>query len=100
MKHKLLGAATLAVVALAVVLIGTASAAKPPPPPAVANGCPNGGTFATDPDVGAAATGTTTRTYTFSSWVDKHPVNGVPGLVGYCVFTNTTPTRVMATYDA
>ena len=99
MKHKLLGAAALAVVALSVVLIGTASAAKPPPP-AVANGCPNGGTFAIDPDVGASATGTTTRTYTFSSWVNKGPVAGVPGLIGYCVYTNTTPTTVTATYDA
>jgi len=48
MKYKLLGAAAV-VVALSAVLIGTASAAKPPPPPAVANGCPNGGTFAIDP---------------------------------------------------
>jgi len=98
MKYKLLSAAAVVVVALSAVLIGTASAAKPPPPPAVANGCPNGGTFAIDPDVGASAMGMMIRTYTFSSWVGRNPVGGVPGLIGYCVYTNTSPSKVMAVY--
>jgi hypothetical protein len=98
MKRSIFGAVALAAVAFTVVLIGTASAAKPPP--ATANGCPNGGTYLVDPNVGADFTGTTTRTYTFSSWVDQNPVNGVPGLVGYCVITNQTPTTVTASYDS
>ena len=95
---RILGVTTLAVVALSVVLIGTASAAKSPP--TTASGCPNGGTYLVDPNVGADFTGTTTRTYTFSSWVDQNPVNGVPGLVGYCVYTNQTPTSVTPKYNS
>ena len=96
--RSLFGAVALAAIAVAAVLIGTASAAKPPPPPPPnANGCPNGGTYLVDSDVGASFTGTTTRTYTFHSWVDKNPVGGVPGLVGYCVFTNQAAGAVTAT---
>jgi hypothetical protein len=94
--RSLFGAVALAAIAVTAVLIGTASAAKPPPPPN-ANGCPNGGTYLVDSDVGASFTGTTTRTYTFDSWVDKNPVAGVPGLVGYCVYTNQTAGAVTAT---
>ena len=54
-------------------------------------------TYLVDSDVGASFTGTTTRTYTFHSWVDKNPVGGVPGLVGYCVSTNQTAGTVTAT---
>jgi hypothetical protein len=94
--RRFLGAAALAVVALAIVLVGVASGAKPPPPQN-ANGCPNGGTYLVDSDVGASFTGTTIRTYTFHSWVDKSPVGGVPGLVGYCVYTNQSAGTVTAT---
>jgi hypothetical protein len=90
------GASALAVAALTIFLVGVASAAKPAPPPN-ASGCPNGGTYLVDSDVGASFTGTTTRTYTFHSWVDKNPVGGVPGLVGYCVYTNQTAGTVTAT---
>src|SRR5262245_12935784 len=85
--RRFFGVTALAVFALTLVAVSVASAAKPPPPPN-ASGCPNGGTYVVDPDVGASFTGTTTRTYTFHSWVDKDPVGGVPGLVGYCVYTN------------
>jgi hypothetical protein len=95
MKRKLFGAAALAAVAVTAVLIGTASAAKPTAPNA--SGCPNGGTYLVDSDVGASFAGTTNRTYTFHSWVDKNPVGGVPGLVGYCVYTNQTAGSVTAT---
>jgi hypothetical protein len=94
--RRFFGAAAFAVIALTLVLAGVASAAKPAPPP-TANGCPNGGTYLVDSDVGASFTGTTTRTYTFHSWVDKNPVGGVPGLVGYCVYTNQTAGTVTAT---
>ncbi len=93
--RRILGVTTLVVVALSVVLIGTASAAKPAP--TTASGCPNGGTYLVDPNVGADATGTTTRTYTFHSWVDQNPVNGIPGLVGFCVYANQAAGTVIAT---
>jgi hypothetical protein len=93
--RRLFGAAALAAVVVTAVLIGTAAASKPPPP--TANGCPNGGTYLVDSDVGASFSGTTNRTYTFDSWVDKNPVAGVPGLVGYCVYTNQTAGTVIAT---
>ena len=32
-----------------------------------------------------------TETYTFSSFVNLSPKDGVPGLIEYCVFTNTPP---------
>jgi hypothetical protein len=93
-KRSLFGAVALAAIALSVVLIGSASAAKPP---TVASGCPAGGTFLADPNVGASASGGTTQTYTFNSWVDEHPVGGIPGLVSYCVIANQTPTTVTPT---
>jgi hypothetical protein len=93
-KRSVFGAVALAAIALTVVLVGAASAAKPP---AVASGCPTGGTFLADPNVGASASGTNTQTYTFNSWVNEHPVNGIPGLVSYCVIANQTPTNVAAT---
>lgn len=96
MKRSLFGAVAVAVVALTAVLIGTASAAKPPSA-SNASGCPNGGTYLVDSDVGASFAGDTIRTYTFHSWVDKNPVGGVPGLVGYCVYTNQTAGDVTAT---
>lgn len=93
MKRSLFGAVALAAIALSVVLISSASAAKPP---AVASGCPTGGTYLADPNVGASASGGTTQTYTFNSWVNEHPVSGIPGLVSYCVIANQTPSAVAA----
>ncbi|MEV6315345.1 hypothetical protein [Streptomyces sp. NPDC051776] len=38
-----------------------------------------------------------TSTYTFTSLVNENPANGVPGLVGYCVYPGSTqPTTVTA----
>ena len=39
-------------------------------------------------NVDAYSTGTGVVTYFFSSLEDQNPVNGVPGLVGYCVYTD------------
>ncbi|MFJ3335559.1 hypothetical protein [Streptomyces sp. NPDC086766] len=35
-----------------------------------------------------------TTTYTFYSFTDEHPTNGVPGLVDYCVYPSTRPRTV------
>jgi hypothetical protein len=70
--------------------------AKPTP----TNGCPNGGSWMVDPSVGASATGgPMSWTYSFSSWVDQNPVSGVPGLIGYCVYTDSTADSVTTSYD-
>jgi hypothetical protein len=52
--------------------------------------------FTTASNVGAAFTnsGSTTE-YTFVSLVDESPVNGVPGLAAYCVYTDAAPTSVL-----
>src|SRR5262245_35971643 len=96
--RKYIGAVALAAVALSVVLVGVA-AAKPPAPPATNGGCPTGTTgLPTASNVGAASSGTVTRAYTLSSWANENPVNGVPGLVGYCVYVDKTATAVSASY--
>jgi hypothetical protein len=98
--RRILGVATLAVVALSLVMIGTASAAKPTPP-ATSGGCPNG-SLANYPESGIVGadfevSGSTT-TYQFFS-ADQDPTNGVPGLVGYCVYPGTAPTTVTTTVE-
>ncbi len=88
MKRSLFGAAALAVVALSVVLIGTASAAKPPAPPAPTGNCPSNITnFVAANNVDALHQAPQPSTYFFDSLVNQSPNNGVPGLVGYCVYT-------------
>jgi hypothetical protein len=66
--------------------------------PAVAdiNGCPNGGIGnpQTSNHVAASATvNGNTVTYSFSS-IDANPVDGVPGLIEYCVYSDTQPDSV------
>jgi hypothetical protein len=98
MKRSLFGAVALAAVALSVVFIGSAGAAKPPPP-ASSGGCPNGSlaNYPTSGIVGATfATSGHTTTYKFTSQ-DQSPTNGVPGLVGYCVYVATAPKTVATT---
>ena len=59
--------------------------------------CPSSnalGTFVPATNVGATSSGATTRTYSFVSFVNENPTNGVPGLVGYCVYTNLRPSGV------
>lgn len=50
-------------------------------------------------NVDAYSTGTGTVTYFFSSLEDENSVNGVPGLVGYCVYTDGELTAATATLD-
>lgn len=55
------------------------------------------GQFRTADNVGAAYTvADRTASYTFYSFVDEHPVNGVPGLIQYCVYPPTRPATVRA----
>jgi hypothetical protein len=96
-KRSLFGAVALAAVALSVVFIGSAGAAKPPP--TSSGGCPNGSlaNYPTSGIVGATfATSGQTTTYKFTSQ-DQSPTNGVPGLVGYCVYVATAPKTVTTT---
>jgi hypothetical protein len=75
----------LAFLALALILVQGAV-----PVFADTNGCPatDPSNHATSPNVGATFTvNGNTATYTFSS-VNRNPLNGVPGLIEYCVFPN------------
>src|SRR5512145_1215972 len=95
--RRILGVATLAVVALIFTLVGVASGSPQAKPAPTAN-CPSNITnFVAANNVDAYSTsGTTTTTYFFSSLEDQDPSNGVPGLVGYCVYTD----GVVQTADA
>src|SRR5215510_14711524 len=58
------------------------------------NGCPTGkySTTLTSNLVGATTTvSSNTVTYVFNSFVDRHPVSGVPGLIEYCVYSDAAP---------
>jgi hypothetical protein len=91
----------LAAVGLTFVLSGAASGA-PPAKPTPTKSCPSNlkNILAAD-NVGAFFTvNADTATYTFSSLQPENPVNGLPGLVGYCVYTDTAPIQVKATHDA
>lgn len=90
--------------ALATVVTSAAALAAGPAqarPLAARSGCPApqaAETFATAGNVGASfATSGTTATYSFTSFVDEHPANGVPGLIKYCVYTSPQPSAVNAT---
>jgi hypothetical protein len=48
-------------------------------------------------NVDAHPTGTLIRNYFFDSLVNQNPANGVPGLVGYCVYTDGVVTSASAT---
>src|SRR6266581_4863855 len=49
----------------------------------------------TDNQVGAShTTSGNTATYTFSSFVNEHPVSGSPGLIYYCVYTTPLPASI------
>lgn len=55
------------------------------------------GQFRTGDNVGATYTVSgATASYTFYSFTDEHPVNGVPGLIEYCVYPSTRPATVTA----
>ena len=98
MKRSLFGVAAIAAFALSVVLIGTA-AAKPPAPAAGNNTCPtNPKNLPTANNVGASfADAGLVRTYSFESFTPEAETSaGVPGLVNYCVYTNATPTALVA----
>ena len=86
MRRSIFGAVAFAAVALAVVLSGAASAAKAPP----IKNCPStldGFLAASNVDASFTSVGNTT-TYKFDSLQDQSPSGGVPGLVGYCVYTS------------
>ena len=83
--------------AFAIVGLGVAAPAS-----AASNACPGSNSldnFVLDSNVSAWFTSTTvgsttTFTYKFASIVSESPVNGVPGLVAYCVYTNPAPGSV------
>ena len=82
-------AALAAMSALAVALIGAAPAS------ADLNGCQPSQTIPNrlpSDLVGASfTTSVNTATYTFNSLVDRNPVNGVPGLIEYCIYPGSQP---------
>jgi hypothetical protein len=89
-------AATATATTFAVFGLGVAA-----PAVAASNACPGVNAlsnFVTDANVGAnVASSGGTSTYTFVSIVDEDPVNAVPGLVAYCVYTLTAPQSVSVT---
>src|SRR5215831_7203535 len=83
-KARVLTLTTALVVALALIL-----AQGSRPAFADTNGCPNGGIGnpQTSALVGASfSISGDTATYTFESFFNQHPVDGVPGLIEYCVY--------------
>ena len=97
MSVKRLATLIVAVLMLGAMLPATALAV----PSKTSNSpCPssNGlGTFVPATNVGATWTDNlaeTERTYSFVSFVNENPTNGVPGLVGYCVYTDVRPSDV------
>lgn len=97
--RALFGAVALVAIALSVVLSGAASASPPGKPSPIKN-CPSNPTgYVADNNVGAHYTGTAPVTYYFDSLVDESPANGVPGLIGYCVYTDGTVSEATATYN-
>jgi hypothetical protein len=99
MRRGFLGAVALAALALTFVLGGTA-AGSPLAKPSPIKNCPSNPTgYLPADNVDAYYTGSGPFTYWFDSLQDESPVNGVPGLVGYCVYTDGTVSDATATYD-
>ncbi len=71
---------------------------------ATSSGCPSSGltAFKVASNVSAYfTTSGTTDTYFFSSLTNEKPVNGVPGLVKYCVYPSAEPDKgIKALYDS
>jgi hypothetical protein len=89
--RRILGVATLAVVALSIVLIGTASAAKPP---ASNNSCPTSGTKNLKPALNVGAS------YDEGVYsVERFGPAAQTSLVKYCVYADPAPTALDATAE-
>jgi hypothetical protein len=77
------------------------AAAKPTEGGESSGNCPKSTNLATANNVGASFENdeaTKTTTYKFESFINEHPVGGVPGLIKYCVFpTPTTATTTKIT---
>ncbi len=89
-KRSVIGAsAALAAMSALVALIGAAPAS------ADLNGCQPSQTISNrlpSDLVGASfTTSVNTATYTFDSLVDRNPVDGVPGLIEYCIYPGSQP---------
>lgn len=68
---------------------------------ATSSGCPSSGLTAFKVASNVSAYFTTsglTDTYFFSSLTNENPVNGVPGLVKYCVYPSAQPKSIAAEY--
>ena len=89
-RRSVIGAsAALAAMSALVALIGAAPAS------ADENGCPNsnsiGNRLPSDLVGASFTTSTNTATYKFDSLEDRNPVNGVPGLIAYCIYPGPQP---------